>query len=66
MPLFSILDLVALAGFIAAWGGYAFVVERTRHGHVGLNACMDAYRETWMRQMLARDAARGGEGHARG
>ena len=52
---FSILDLIALAGFVAAWGGYAFMVEWTRHGAEGLNARMVAYRETWMRRMLARE-----------
>ena len=52
---FSILDVIALAGFVAAWGGYAFIVERTRHGADGLNARMVAYREIWMRRMLGRE-----------
>ncbi|MGH6769163.1 MAG: DUF599 domain-containing protein [Xanthobacteraceae bacterium] len=55
MPLFSILDVVALVVFIVAWGGYAYVVELTRHGRDGLNARMNAYREIWMRRMLARE-----------
>jgi uncharacterized membrane protein len=55
MTVFSTLDLVALAGFIAAWTCYALLVERTRHGREGLNARMDAYREEWMRRMLARE-----------
>jgi uncharacterized membrane protein len=52
---FSVLDLIALIGFIGAWTGYALLVERTRHGREGLNARMDGYRETWMRTMLARE-----------
>jgi len=55
MPVFSILDLVALAGFIGAWCAYAFLVEWTRHGRGSLNARIDPYREIWMRRMLARD-----------
>ena len=30
MPLFSILDVVALGFFIVAWGGYAYMTERSR------------------------------------
>ena len=55
MPLFSILDAVALGTFMVAWGGYAYLTERSRIRHGGLNAIMDRYRETWMRRMLARD-----------
>lgn len=55
MTLLSTLDLVAFAAFICAWGGYAFVVEWTRHGHESLNARMNRYREVWMRRMLARE-----------
>jgi len=55
LGLFSLLDLIALAGFALAWGGYAAVVEWTRHGGSGLNGRMVAYRETWMRRMLARE-----------
>jgi uncharacterized membrane protein len=55
MPLFSILDLVALATFIVAWGGYAYLTERSRISPKGLNAIMNSYRETWMRRMLARE-----------
>jgi uncharacterized membrane protein len=53
--LFTPIDLVALAGFVVAWGGYAFLVERTRHGHVSLNRRMNVFREVWMRRMLARE-----------
>jgi uncharacterized membrane protein len=55
MSLLSTFDIAALAFFLGAWAGYAFMVERTRHGHEGLNARIDGYRLTWMRRMLARD-----------
>ncbi|MPZ37663.1 MAG: DUF599 family protein [Rhizobiales bacterium] len=55
MPLFSILDVVALGAFIVAWGGYAYLNERSRASRGGLNAIMDGYREVWMRRMLARE-----------
>jgi uncharacterized membrane protein len=55
MPLFSILDLVALGFFVMAWIGYAYMTERSRISSTGLNAIMNGYRETWMRQMLARE-----------
>jgi len=54
MPLISVLDIIALAVFIVAWGGYAYLVEH-HHGGAGLNALMNGYRETWMRRMLARE-----------
>ena len=52
---FSVLDVIALAGFVGAWIVYAIIVEWTRHGQEGLNARMDRYREDWMRRMLARE-----------
>jgi uncharacterized membrane protein len=55
MALFSPLDVIALIGFIAAWAGYAWLVEWTRHGRESLNHRMNKYRETWMRRMLARE-----------
>ena len=54
MPLLSMPDLIALAFFLGAWTAYAAVIEWSAHGRRGLNAEMDTYRETWMRQMLAR------------
>src|ERR1700736_3795975 len=54
MPLLSPPDLIALAFFLGAWAAYAAVIEWSEHGRRGLNAEMDSYRETWMRQMLAR------------
>jgi uncharacterized membrane protein len=55
MGLFTVLDLIALAGFVVAWGGYSILVEWTPHGRLGLNSRMNGYREMWMRRMLARD-----------
>jgi len=55
MLLFTTLDIVAFAFFVAAWAGYAVAVEKTRHGHDSLNARMNVYREVWMRRTLARD-----------
>jgi uncharacterized membrane protein len=55
MNLLTALDITAFVLFIAAWGGYAFLVEWTRHGRTGLNERMNKYREIWMRRMLARD-----------
>jgi uncharacterized membrane protein len=52
---FSPLDLVALAWFVAAWVGYAIVLEWTPYGRRGLNALMERYRDEWMDRMLARD-----------
>ncbi len=52
---FSVLDVIALAGFVGAWIVYAIIVEWTRHGQEGLNARMNRYREDWMRRMLARE-----------
>ena len=56
MPLFSKLDLIALVWFVAAWLGYALVIEMTAHGKSGLNAQMHRYRDLWMERMLAREA----------
>src|SRR5437588_3582516 len=55
MP-FSTLDLVAFAWFIVAWTGYAIHVEYVPKKRLSLNATMNAYREIWMRRMLAREA----------
>jgi uncharacterized membrane protein len=55
MPLFSILDIVALCLFVAAWAGYAFLIERSGRSQPPLNVIMNGYRETWMRRMLARE-----------
>jgi uncharacterized membrane protein len=55
MSLFSVLDVIALAGFVGAWLGYALLIEFTPHGGRGLNGLMHQYRDIWMQRMLARD-----------
>jgi len=55
MPVFSGLDLVALAWFLVAWIGYSVLIEMTPHGIAGLNGVMHRYRRLWMERMLARD-----------
>src|SRR5262245_17653263 len=54
MTILSTYDLIALAGFIVAWGGYSLVMEYAPYCRRGLNARMNEYREAWMRRMLAR------------
>ena len=56
MPSFPILDLIALVWFVAAWLGYAYVLEMTPYGQSGLNGMMHRYRSRWMERMLAREA----------
>jgi uncharacterized membrane protein len=56
MPLFSTIDLIALAWFLVAWLGYSAFIEMTSHGKRGLNGRMHAYRRQWMERMLAREA----------
>jgi len=56
MPLFSTLDLVALACFVGAWISYAIALEWSGYGKRGLNAQMNRYRYIWMERMLAREA----------
>lgn len=55
MMIFKSLDFFAVCCFIAAWLGYAFVVEFTRRGKASLNNRMNTYREIWVRRMLDRD-----------
>ena len=55
MGLFTVLDLIGLAGFVVAWSAYSILLEWTPPGRLGLNARMNGYREMWMRRMLARD-----------
>jgi uncharacterized membrane protein len=56
MPSFPILDVIALAWFVVAWLGYAYVLEMTPYGQSGLNGLMHRYRSQWMERMLAREA----------
>src|SRR5436309_2466304 len=55
MDLFTVLDLIALVGFVGAWGAYSIMLDWTPHPRLGLNSRMNGYRETWMRPMLARE-----------
>src|ERR1044071_645349 len=55
MPLFSPVDLVALAWFIGAWAIYSAILSLTEKRRQGLNSEMNRYRDIWMRQMLGRD-----------
>ncbi len=48
-------DILALVWFILAWTAYALHVEYIPHKRPGLNQTMNAYREVWMRRMLARE-----------
>jgi uncharacterized membrane protein len=55
MPLFSTLDLVALAWFLGAWAVYSITLSLTERRRHGLNSEMNRYRDVWMIQMLGRD-----------
>jgi uncharacterized membrane protein len=55
MPLFSTLDLVALAWFLAVWAAYAAAMAAVERRKRGLNSEMTGYRDAWMSQMLGRD-----------
>ena len=54
-PLFSVLDLVALAWFVGAWALYSLTLSSTEQRKEGLNSEMHKYRDVWMTQMLARE-----------
>src|SRR5260221_12802658 len=55
MPLFSTIDLVALAWFIGAWAIYSAILSLTEKRRQGLNSEMNRYRDVWMFQMLGRE-----------
>ncbi len=55
MPLFSTLDLVALAWFLFSWAAYSMILSSTERRKHGLNSEMNRYRDVWMRQMLSRE-----------
>ena len=55
MPLFSTLDLVALAWFLGVWALYSFTLSSTERRKHGLNSEMNRHRDIWMSQMLARE-----------
>lgn len=55
MPVFSTLDLVALAWFLGAWAAYSLALSLTEQRRRGLNSEMNLFRDRWMMQMLARE-----------
>jgi uncharacterized membrane protein len=54
-PLFSTLDLIALAWFLGAWAVYSLTLSSTERRKEGLNSEMHKYRDVWMMQMLGRE-----------
>jgi uncharacterized membrane protein len=55
MPVLNLPDILAIAWFLGAWIAYSIVIEKTAKGRSGLNALMNAYRDDWMKQLLARE-----------
>jgi uncharacterized membrane protein len=55
MQILTLPDALALAWFLGAWIAYSIVIEFTDKGRSSLNARMNAYRDEWMEQLLARD-----------
>ena len=55
IPLFSVLDLLALSFFLCAWAAYGVALSVTERRKLGLNLEMDRYRELYMTQMLGRE-----------
>ena len=53
--IFTTLDLIALAWFVAAWTGYAAHVEYMPKKKQSLNQLMNQYRLMWMQRMLNRE-----------
>src|SRR5690606_29188943 len=52
---FSLLDLIALLWFLAAWAGYGALMDWSRLRETSLIFHLDHYRGEWMRQMLGRE-----------
>jgi uncharacterized membrane protein len=48
-------DAIAVTFFALEWLVYSFTLEYTAYGRNGLSARMNAYRETWVRNMLRRE-----------
>ncbi len=55
MLAFTLPDMLALGWFLVCWIGYSIVIEKTAHGRSSLNALMNAYRDQWMKELLARE-----------
>ena len=56
MLTYSTIDIVAICFFALEWSVYAITLEHTAYGHDSLSARMNAYREVWIRRLLAREA----------
>lgn len=54
VSVFSPLDLIGLAFFVAAWLGYGLSVQ-SRGRHRSLNRIMKVQRQNWAEQMIGRD-----------
>src|SRR6201993_5506870 len=50
------IDFLAVGFSVLEWSVYAYTLERTAYGQDSLSARMHAYRETWIRRVLDRDA----------
>jgi len=51
-----LVDILAVGFFLLEWWVYAITLEHTAYGRDSLSARMHAYRETWIRRMLDREA----------
>src|SRR5580693_7414531 len=51
-----LVDILAVGFFILEWTVYAITLEHTAYGRDSLSARMHAYRETWIRRLLDREA----------
>lgn len=49
-------DITAVGFFVIEWFVYAITLEHTAYGRDSLSARMHAYRETWVRNLLNREA----------
>lgn len=56
MPNYTSIDAFALGFFILEWAAYTITLEHSKYGRDSLSARMHAYREVWMRRLLAREA----------
>lgn len=55
MPIFTILDWIAIACFVFSWAGYAWLVDFSPWRERTLTFAMNAQRRTWMEAMLKRE-----------
>jgi uncharacterized membrane protein len=55
MPIFNVLDWVAVLAFVLSWGCYAWLIDHSRFRNRTLTAAMNNQRRYWMQAMLARD-----------